>query len=77
MITVKEEIYSITGKEIVNKVIDAREVVNLTVNNIVTSEGDMKKEIYDADNDGVVDFAKDLVVSNEEWTQFDLILSTI
>lgn len=73
MITVKEEIYSITGKEIVNKVIDAREVVNVTV----VADGDMKKEIYDADNDGVVDFAKDLVVSNEEWTQFDLILSTI
>lgn len=76
MISVTEISYPITVEEI-KHVIDAREVLNLTVNNIVTSEGDMKKEIYDADNDGVVDFAKDLVVSNEEWTQFDLILSTI
>ena len=53
--------------------VEKREVVNLTV----TTEGDMKKSIYDSDNDGVVDFAKDLDISYEEWTQFDLILSTI
>ena len=54
--------------------IEKREVLNLTVNNITQSEGDMRKSTYDADNDGVVDMAKDLDVNYEDWTQFDLIL---
>lgn len=36
--------------------------------------GDMFKSVYDSDNDGIVDFAKDLDLTNEEWTQFNLIL---
>lgn len=52
------------------KKINSKEVVNLTV----ITEGDMKKSIYDPDNDGIVDLAKDLSLSNEDWTQFNLIL---
>ena len=50
----------------------SREIVNLTVN--VAGTGDMQKSIYDADDDGVVDFAKDLALNYEDWTQFNLIL---
>lgn len=38
--------------------------------------GDMLKSVYDIDNDGKVDFAKDLLLDNDDWNQFNLILFT-